>query len=162
MPPNTTSPPETTDTANNATNDTNTPSGTAPNTSNSNTTGTISANKSSNNCRNIINNNTNTNKTHKQIKFKGKNEELAVLGIRLERGNKPDQFIIFCQSIKHHIGTAFNNPADLDPVIVNLINPIKNLMIKVPKELTLVKELGYDVVTDVHSDMTSTIASVSN
>ena len=110
----------------------NAPTNTTPNTSN-NTTSSTNSTRSNTTRRNRTNNNTNTNATQTQMKFKGKIEELAVLGTRLERGNKSDQFIIFRQSMKHHIGTTFNNPADLDPVIVDLANPIKALMKQVPK-----------------------------
>jgi hypothetical protein len=140
----------TTNTNNNNTNNNNTP------TTNTNTTRNNTTTRRGNRTTTATNNSN----TQTQLKFKGKIDELAVLGTRLERGNKTDQFIVFRQSLKHYIGTTFTNPADLDPVLIDLIDPIKKLMTQVPKELTLAIELGYATVKDIPEDMKTTVEAM--
>ncbi len=86
-------------------------------------------------------------KQFNQIKFKGKIEELPTLGTQIERNSHTDQFIVFRKGIKHYIGTTFNYPKDMDPVINEIENPMTTLATLLPKIANIYNEFGIDEAT---------------
>jgi len=86
---------------------------------------------------------------------------LPVLKTKSEASQNPEQFALFLEAVATHVGTTFQEAADLNPI---LTDPFKDLMSSllraIPSKKNIILEFGYDSENDVEEDMLESITTL--
>ena len=79
---------------------------------------------------------------------------LPVLKTKSEASQNPEQFALFLEAVATHVGTTFQEAADLDPTITDPFkDPMPSLLKTIPSKRKIILEFGYESEDDVEEDM---------
>jgi len=82
---------------------------------------------------------------------------LPVLKTKSEASQNPEQIALFLEAVATHVGTTFQEAADLDPI---LTDPFKDPMSSLPSKKNIILEFGYESENDVEEDMLESITTL--
>ena len=86
---------------------------------------------------------------------------LPVLKTKSEASQNPEQFALFLEAVATHVGTTFQEAADLDPTITDPFkDPMPSLLKTIPSKRKIILEFGYESEDDVEEDMLESITTL--
>jgi len=91
----------------------------------------------------------------------GSDYRLSVLKSKSEAAQNPEQFALFLEAVATHVGTTFQEAADLNPILTDPFkDPMPSLLRAIPSKKNIVLEFGYESENNVEEDMLESITTL--
>ena len=91
----------------------------------------------------------------------GSDYRLPVLKTKSEASQNPEQFTLFLEAVATHVGTTFQEAADLDPILTDPFkDPMPPLLRAIPSKKNIILEFGYESENDIEEDMLESITTL--
>jgi len=91
----------------------------------------------------------------------GSDYRLPVLKTKSEASQNPEQIALFLEAVATHVGTTFQEAADLDPDLTDSFkDPMPPLLRAIPSKKNIILVIGYESENDVEEAMLESITTL--